>query len=256
MAVTGTWTIIGSGGGEASADRASSGHLLETQSATVLFDCGDGVTRSFIRAGKSYESLDAICISHTHPDHICGLSFFLQQLYLVKRTRPLTLYLPGEAIESYKSYLRLQYLFLERFPFTITFEALAHRREIVIDDVHIRPQANDHLTKFLGEPWMAEDINRGECYSFLCEIDGKHVLYTADFAAVSDLPRIPGLLLLVVETTHLDPRDIAAYARELKTENVAVAHFGLDADPEGVTKAFADYPGHLILASDGESILL
>ena len=61
----------------------SSGYLVTTPTSRVLLDCGPGVATALSSHGSA-GSLDAIVISHLHPDHcvdLCGL-------YVTRRYRP------------------------------------------------------------------------------------------------------------------------------------------------------------------------
>ena len=42
-------------------------------SRQIMIDCGSGAILQLQRAGKSYKDVDAVFITHTHPDHISGL---------------------------------------------------------------------------------------------------------------------------------------------------------------------------------------
>ncbi|MEW5925329.1 MAG: MBL fold metallo-hydrolase, partial [Candidatus Zixiibacteriota bacterium] len=61
-------TILGSGSGNPSAERSSSGYVLECDGRLLLFDCGSGVSSSFVRSAFDSSKVDAIFISHMHPD--------------------------------------------------------------------------------------------------------------------------------------------------------------------------------------------
>lgn len=66
-------TVLGSGTCVPSAQRCSPGYYLETNDTTLLVDCGSGVLRQLDRAGKDFSALDAVFITHAHPDHIADL---------------------------------------------------------------------------------------------------------------------------------------------------------------------------------------
>lgn len=218
------WTVLGSGGGEAAPDRASSGHLLETPHASILFDCGDSVTGSFLRVGKRYEDLDAIIISHTHPDHICGLPFFLQQMYLAWRLRELTVYVPIEALRGIQSMLKMHYLFFEHLSFPINFVGLYSRPVFVCGDVAIKPHLNTHLVAHRGQPWMAEVDNEGESYSFECSIGDVRFAYSADIGSLDDLEFCDGCRTLFVESTHVDLPELYARAENWRIKQLILIH--------------------------------
>jgi ribonuclease BN (tRNA processing enzyme) len=249
MSRTATWTILGSGGGEAAPDRASSGHLLETPETSILFDCGDGVTGSFLRSGKRYEEVDTIIVSHTHPDHICGLSFFLQQLYLARRLRELAVYLPAEAVAGVRSALALQYLFVERFGFPVRFIGLKDNQSIPCNGASIIPHLNTHLTAHRGQPWAAGVENTGESYSFEMVYRTLRFAYSGDIGSLDDLEFCAGCRSLFVESTHIRLPELYARAESWRIRRLVLLHIcpGFDTGGE-VTGGFS---GEVLPAEDG-----
>ena len=65
--------ILGSGTGIPSLRRGSPGVLLISDSARVLIDSGSGVLRRMLEAGITYQDIDLLLYTHTHPDHIADL---------------------------------------------------------------------------------------------------------------------------------------------------------------------------------------
>ena len=63
-----TVTVLGSSGSYASTDNPCTGYLLRSPEATVLLDCGPGTLGPLQRAIDLTE-LDAIVMTHCHPDH-------------------------------------------------------------------------------------------------------------------------------------------------------------------------------------------
>ena len=63
-----TVTVLGSSGSYASEDNPCTGYLLRSDEATVLLDCGPG-TLGPLQREISLAELDAIVVTHCHPDH-------------------------------------------------------------------------------------------------------------------------------------------------------------------------------------------
>ena len=60
----------------------STGHL-------TLFDCGEGTQIAWRESGWGFRRLGAICISHTHADHVAGLPGLLHAVANAGRTEPI-----------------------------------------------------------------------------------------------------------------------------------------------------------------------
>jgi ribonuclease Z len=81
---------------------------------TILFDCGEGTQKQFMRSGISFMNVDKIFITHWHADHFAGLIPMIQTMNLEKRRRELKVFGP-EAEKFVSNIVDLGYFGL-RFP--------------------------------------------------------------------------------------------------------------------------------------------
>ena len=65
--------ILGSGTGVPSLKRGSPGLLLVSDGSRILIDSGSGTLRRMLEAGITYQDIDLLLYTHTHPDHIADL---------------------------------------------------------------------------------------------------------------------------------------------------------------------------------------
>jgi len=98
-------TILGSGTGVPSLGRGSPAYLLETLQSTNLVDIGGGALRQLERTGVSYRNVDAVFVTHAHPDHIGDLIALIHALKATPgftREAPLSLFGPPGFREFYE----------------------------------------------------------------------------------------------------------------------------------------------------------
>jgi ribonuclease BN (tRNA processing enzyme) len=72
--------VLGSGTCVPSLRRNAPGYLLLAGGSRLLIDCGSGTLLQLERVGQSYREIDAVCITHTHPDHVADLVPLLHAL--------------------------------------------------------------------------------------------------------------------------------------------------------------------------------
>jgi ribonuclease BN (tRNA processing enzyme) len=65
--------ILGSGTGIPSLRRGSPGQLIFSDDSIVLIDSGSGTLRRMLEVGISYQDVDLLLYTHTHPDHVADL---------------------------------------------------------------------------------------------------------------------------------------------------------------------------------------
>lgn len=91
--------LLGTGGMLPLPDRWLSALLVRCQGELTLFDCGEGTQIVWRRFGWGFRRLGAICVSHTHADHIAGLPGLLHAVANAGREEPVRLFGPPGTAE-------------------------------------------------------------------------------------------------------------------------------------------------------------
>src|SRR5262245_50971258 len=79
--------VLGSGTSVPHARRAAAAFWLETESGSILLDCGGDAPHRMAEENLDWPNLDAIWISHLHLDHCGGLANFLFATRAAPQTR-------------------------------------------------------------------------------------------------------------------------------------------------------------------------
>ncbi len=98
--------MLGTGGMMPLPRRWLSSLLVRVNGALTLFDCGEGTQIAWRETGWSMRRLEAICLSHTHADHVAGLPGLLHAVANSDRTEPITIYGPpgtGEVVSGLRT---------------------------------------------------------------------------------------------------------------------------------------------------------
>lgn len=86
--------LLGTGGMLPLPTRWLSCLVLRASGHLALFDCGEGTQIAWRESGWGFRRLGAICISHTHADHIAGLPGLLHAVANSGRTEPISVFGP------------------------------------------------------------------------------------------------------------------------------------------------------------------
>ena len=92
--------LLGCGGGMPMPNRFLSAVLLSYRGRKILIDCGEGTQVSMRMANAGFKTIDVICITHIHGDHIVGLPGLLGTIGNSGRTEPLTIIGPEGIIDT------------------------------------------------------------------------------------------------------------------------------------------------------------
>ena len=94
--------LLGCGGNMPMPYRNLSATLLNFKGRKILIDCGEGTQVSMRMIGWGVKSIDVICITHCHGDHIIGLTGLLSTIANSGREKPLTIIGPEGITEVVK----------------------------------------------------------------------------------------------------------------------------------------------------------
>jgi ribonuclease BN (tRNA processing enzyme) len=212
-------TVLGSAASTPGPAQACAGHYLEAEGACVLFDCGNGVVSNLARISDP-TALDAVFITHNHPDHYADIYVLHAALrYAPDGPRaPIPLYAPPGLAD------RMKLLLSERGAGSFD-EAFV---QIPLVDGEFVQVGELRVTPF-------EVVHTAPTFGLRAEAGGTSLFYTADTAPCGNaLEAARGVDLLVAEATlpeeyagmapHMTATEAGRLAREAGVRALALVH--------------------------------
>ncbi len=132
--------FLGTAASRPTVERGVSALAVIREGETFLFDCGEGTQRQMMRYGIAF-SFGDLFFSHTHSDHILGLTGLILTLQLGGRTEPLRLFAPAGAGKVLRQCISLGG---ERTTFQVTITELDHGSSVQRQGYRIDAFAVDH----------------------------------------------------------------------------------------------------------------
>ena len=227
-----TLTVLGSSGTYAGAQGACSGFLVRSEDTTVMLDAGPG-TLGHLQQHVSLDSLDAVVLSHCHPDHWLELPVMRNAFRYVLERSGIELYLTAETEKMAMS------LCSGELEPTFSPHVITDRSQFDIGSLHFTCSATDHPVETLA---------------VRVDHDGRSIAYSSDTGPGWSLSSLgEGIDLAVIEATyvegspfaspvHLSARQAGEIARAAGAGRLALTHVLPESDvTESVVEATAAY---------------
>lgn len=119
--------LLGTGGMMPLPYRKLTSLMTRFNGSNLLIDCGEGTQVAVKERGWSFHSIDIICFTHYHADHISGLPGLLLTMGNAERTEPVLMIGP-KGLERVVTALRT---IAPELPFEIRFHELNEREETI-----------------------------------------------------------------------------------------------------------------------------
>lgn len=234
--------ILGTAPGKPVLGKNQAAVWLKIGNRNLLIDCGEGTSQQLMKYGLDGDVLDAIIISHYHPDHCCGLFLTLQLLYLQNRTKPLSIFLP-ERVPEFKKLLDFFYLFQGRITYKFRLKEM---KTLPVFYNMIKPISNDHLKGYSDIVIPEKLDNTMISWSYLVEKTDPSLLYTSDFySGLSEY--IDQIDYLIVDSIHPVAEEIMKLAD--KTRYKVILNHGMSDELSAQLHSLC--PQRFIVAEDG-----
>lgn len=200
----------------------STGNVIATETTTLILDLGRGCLRTFIEQGYSIHQIDALCITHTHPDHVADALALLQAHFLEYKKMPerrgKQLQIVGP--QGIKAWFDLQLQLLGDDP---PYYPVIHEQpeQLTLGDVTIHTALLQHVIPDIGYRVGAQ---------------GKAIVYSGDTGAtpaLTTLAQEADLLMLEcandskqVTPVHLTPEECGQIATAAQVKQLVLTHYG------------------------------
>jgi ribonuclease BN (tRNA processing enzyme) len=241
-------TVLGCSGTYAGAGTACSGYLVQADGVNVLVDAGPG-TLAELQHHVALEDLDAVFISHSHPDHWVEAPVMRNALRYVLHCDGLPVYSTAETLGLITEICH------ERVAPTFELRAITDGDEVTVGGLTVRASRTQHPPETLG----------------FCLDDGRHRLaYSADtgadwsfeeFGAAADLGICEATFREGTEAAthgrevHMTAFDAGQMARKAGTRALLVTHLLPGADPEGARAEAEEAYGAAVRVAEGGLVI-
>lgn len=240
--------VLGACGTWANAGGACSGYLVRHDGYTIWIDMGAG-TLANLHEHIDPLDVDAVIISHSHPDHLVDLyPYFYARHYALGRPHGTPLWCPAGLFGRAGKLLSEESLFDLAHSFHVQEIDPGEGFEAGPFTVETRPMA--HPVPTLG---------------IRLEAGGRSLAYTADSGATPEVPKLArGVDLLLADATwqgdpaqytpniHMTSGEAGEAAREAEPGTLMLTHIWPTFDKDrSVEEAAAAFAGPILLAREG-----
>ncbi len=236
--------LLGTGAAASDARRTTTMLALESGGGVVLIDCGGDVIQRALASGIDPEAIEALVVTHEHPDHAGGFALFMERIWVMGRRRPI-------AVIGIEPALRQARRVLEAFDTSgwdlpaIEWRTVEHAAgaEVLRDERWtITAAPGVHSVPTIG---VRVETPEGGSLAYSCD--------TEPTPAIVELSR--GVDLLVHEATgafpgHTGNEGAAAVAREAGARRLVLVHLPPDVDDGQLAEARGIFP-HTEFGEDG-----
>ena len=87
-----TLHLLGTGAAVSDPHRTTTMLAFTSTGSTLVVDCGGDVVQRLLAAEIELDTVEALIITHEHPDHAGGFPLFMEKIWLAGRRRPIPVY--------------------------------------------------------------------------------------------------------------------------------------------------------------------
>ncbi|MBW1732296.1 MAG: MBL fold metallo-hydrolase [Deltaproteobacteria bacterium] len=250
--------ILGSGTGLPSSFRGSASIVFHYQGRWFLFDIGPGTLRQLTRIGIDHSRIEAIWVTHFHPDHtadLIHLIFATKHPKVLEHRKAFKLFGP-RGVKQFVSDLQKAYGSYLALP-----KGVMH-----IEELHPSPQCATVWEELCF--WVAPTQHTLESVAYRMETKaGTSIVYSGDSDFCQELISLSkGADLLILEASfpreekvkgHLTPEEAGIIADQAKVKRLVLTHFYPECLKTNIGEACRKYfGGEITIASDFLTLVL
>ncbi|WP_308637253.1 MBL fold metallo-hydrolase [Paenibacillus silvisoli] len=219
--------ILGTSAGVSTANRHHFSMAIKRNGRLYLIDCGCPANMLLKKMGEDPRNIDAVFLTHWHPDHASGLPMLIQDLQLTYKPEGLSIYGPAGTDRKLAQLQKMFILPPEIYPFNL--HTIEYDEETVFDFDGLRIEffRTNHLAQ---ENWKKLDEKHGHeitpiAYGLVLYVDGKKIVVSGDVFSSNDLlPVLPYADLVIHEFGHMPPNKLNAFVKEQQIPNLLITH--------------------------------